>query len=234
MSIRYGTPHRTSSHASQYGRPASAQYGTPAPQQGYYGHATPAPGYAATPAPGYGAPPPSGPPTGADPQLWQWFSAVDTDRSGAISVTELQAALVNGFDLDTVKMLMSIFDTDRSGTIGFNEFSGLWKYIQDWQNVFRHFDRDRSGSIEGAELSEALRSFGYNLSPTLLSLLEQKYASGPSDRYGPPPGITFDRFVRACVVVKTLTEAFQRVDTDRDGWVQMNYEQFMKIVLSAP
>lgn len=25
------------------------------------------------------------------------------------------------FDLDTVKMLMSIFDTDRSGTIGFNE-----------------------------------------------------------------------------------------------------------------
>ncbi|PIL23886.1 hypothetical protein GSI_13637 [Ganoderma sinense ZZ0214-1] len=237
MSIRYGTPHRSSSHASHYGRPPSTQYGTPAPQ-GYYGHATPAPGYATTPAPGYGAPPPPGPPPGADPQLWQWFSAVDTDRSGAISVTELQAALVNGnwtrFDLDTVKMLMSIFDTDRSGTIGFNEFAGLWKYIQDWQNVFRHFDRDRSGSIEGAELSEALRSFGYNLSPTLLSLLEQKYASGPSDRYGPPPGITFDRFVRACVVVKTLTEAFQRVDTDRDGWVQMNYEQFMKIVLSAP
>ena len=112
-----------------------------------------------------------------------------------------------------------------------HQFAGLWKYIQDWQNVFRHFDRDRSGSIDGAELSEALRSFGYNLSPTLLSLLEQKYgtsqschmsrddssvrsiskvASGPSDRYGPPPGITFDRFVRACVVVKTLTDAFQR------------------------
>lgn len=37
------------------------------------------------------------------------------------------------FDLDTVKMLMGIFDTDRSGTIGFNEFSGLWRYIKDWQ-----------------------------------------------------------------------------------------------------
>ena len=37
-----------------------------------------------------------GPPQGADPQLWQWFSAVDTDRSGSISVNELQAALVNG------------------------------------------------------------------------------------------------------------------------------------------
>jgi len=178
------------------------------------------------------------PPAGADPQLWQWFQAVDTDRSGSITVNELQTALVNGnwskFDLDTVKMLMNIFDTDRSGSIGFTEFSGLWKYIADWQNVFRHFDRDQSGSIEGRELAEALRSFGYNLSPPLLMLVEQKYASGTTAGFGPPPGITFDRFVRACVVVKTLTEAFQRADTDRDGWVQLNYEQFMKIVLSAP
>lgn len=52
-------------------------------------------------------------------------------------------------------------------------------------------------------------------------------ASAPATDYGPPPGITFDRFVRACVVVKNLTEAFQRVDTDRDGWVQISYQQFM-------
>jgi hypothetical protein len=35
-------------------------------------------------------------------------------------------------------------------------------------------------------------------------------ASGPTTAYGPSSGITFDRFVRACVAVKTLTEAFQR------------------------
>lgn len=111
------------------------------------------------------------------------------------------------------------------------EFCGLWRYIQDWQGVFRHFDKDRSGSIEGYELAEALRSFGYNLSPSILTLIEQKYgvslgtpsslenlsqahyiatASAPVSGYGPPPGITFDRFVRACVVVKSLTESFQR------------------------
>lgn len=50
----------------------------------------------------------------------------------------------------------------------------------------------------------------------------------------PDQGISFDRFVRACVVIKTLTEAFQRLDTDRDGWVQINYDQFMNTVLSAP
>lgn len=37
-----------------------------------------------------------GPPAGADPQLWQWFANVDRDRSGSISVSELQSALVNG------------------------------------------------------------------------------------------------------------------------------------------
>jgi hypothetical protein len=30
--------------------------------------------------------------------LWSYFTAVDADRSGAISVTELQQALVNGTD----------------------------------------------------------------------------------------------------------------------------------------
>ncbi|KAJ6500496.1 hypothetical protein C8R45DRAFT_71296 [Mycena sanguinolenta] len=176
-----------------------------------------------------------------DAQLFQYFSAVDQDRSGSISVPELQSALVNGnwtrFDLDTVKMLMGIFDTDRSGTIDFKEFVGLWKYISDWQNVFRHFDRDGSGSIEGRELAEAMKSFGYNLSPAVLTLVERKYAlvaSAPTVGFGPPPGITFDRFVRACVVVKTLTESFQRADTDRDGWVQLSYEQFMSMTLSAP
>ncbi|KAL5504546.1 hypothetical protein ACEPAH_7207 [Sanghuangporus vaninii] len=192
---------------------------------------------------GFSAGPPRGPPPGADPQLWQWFSSVDADHSGAITAQELQQCLINGdwtpFDLDTVKLLMTIFDTDRSGTIGFNEFAGLWKYIKDWQNVFRHFDRDRSGTIDGQELDTALRQFGYNLSPQLMHLLLAKYVATEPVRKGavaagPPAGITFDRFVRACVVIKQLTESFQRLDTQRSGWIQLNYDQFMHTVLSAP
>ncbi|CAH7669255.1 hypothetical protein BY996DRAFT_4598529, partial [Phakopsora pachyrhizi] len=178
-----------------------------------------------------------------DPNLRQWFSAVDRDNSGNITAIELQQALVNGnwtpFDLDTVKMLMNIFDTDRSGTIGFEEFAGLWKYIKDWQGVFRHFDADRSGTIAGTELRNALDQFGFKLPPYILKLLERKYVieinnpgSFPS-RENPEGGITFDRFVRCCVVVKSLTEAFQSADTDRDGWVQLSYEQFMMMVLEV-
>ena len=59
--------------------------------------------------------------------------------------------------------------------------------------------------------------------------------SGPRGRPGgAPEGITFDRFVRACVVIKQITESFQRLDNDRDGWVQINYDQFMQTVLELP
>jgi len=239
------------------GPPPGGQHGQHG-QQGYY----------AGNQGGYGAPPPGGggygayggsagfshgghqqgPPQGADPQLWQWFTAVDVDRSGHISASELQQALVNGdwtpFDLDTVKLLMSMFDQDRSGTIAFSEFTGLWQYIKDWQNVFRHFDKDRSGSIEGEELKSALAQFGYNLNPQLLQLLERKYVLGDNKASTVPTtgggygvrtgGITFDRFVRCCVVVRTLTEAFNRLDTQRSGWIQINYDTFLQTVLSAP
>ncbi|KAI0061890.1 EF-hand [Artomyces pyxidatus] len=200
------------------------------------------PAYGGGGAGGFAPPGHGGPPPGADPQLWSWFTAVDTDRSGQVSAPELQKALINGdwspFDLDTVKLLMNIFDSDRSGTIGFNEFAGLWKYIKDWQGVFRHFDRDGSGTIDGGELSDALRQ--YNLSPQLLNLLERKYdvkATAPVTtgyRAAALPGITFDRFVRACVVVKQITESFAKLDTDRDGWIQINYDGFMQTVLTLP
>jgi len=219
---------------------ASGGYGqAPAGAPPAYG-SSPAPGGYSSAGPG-GFAPPGGPrpPPGADPQLWSYFSAVDIDGSGSISVTELEKALVNGdwspFDLDTVKLLMTMFDTDRSGTIGFNEFSGLWQYIKDWQNVFKHFDSDQSGSIEGGELAQALQQFGYNLSPKLLGLVQRKYATNVSQgHYGAQPGITFDRFVRACVVIKQLSESFRRMDTDNDGWVQINYDQFMETVLQLP
>ncbi|KAI0941496.1 hypothetical protein AcW1_003370 [Taiwanofungus camphoratus] len=209
-----------------YGGQPGGGYGGPPAGGGYGGYGEPG---------GFAASAPRGPPPGVDPQLWNWFNAVDTDRSGQITVHELQKALINGdwtpFDLDTVKLLMTIFDTDRSGSIGFNEFAGLWKYIKDWQNVYRHFDRDRSGSIDVQELREALAQFGYSLSPQMLNLVERKYGTGGP---GAPPGITFDRFVRACVVIKQLTETFQKLDSDRDGWIQVNYDQFMTTVLSLP
>ncbi|CAO1635120.1 unnamed protein product [Parajaminaea phylloscopi] len=254
----YGAPPPQGGGYGQQGGPGG--YGQQGPPGGYgqqqggggYGQQSGPPG-------GYGAygnrpqafNQSTGPPPGADPQLWSWFIAVDHDGSGKINANELQAALVNAdnstFEPATIKMLLSIFDTDRSGEITYNEFVGLFKYIQQWREVFQKFDQDRSGTIDHNELGNALRSFGYGLSPRLIHILSQKYIApssdssdtasqppAPSGGMGPRSGITFDRFVRACVVVKSLTEGFQKYDTQRTGWAQINYDQFLELALSVP
>ncbi|CEJ02864.1 hypothetical protein RMCBS344292_16858 [Rhizopus microsporus] len=207
-----GTPQQQQQQGyGAYGRPPMSQGGYP-PQQNY------------------GRPPgPPGCPPGADPQLWSWFTAVDTDHSGQLSVDELQRALVNGdwspFNIETVRTMVNMFDKDNSGTIDFNEFAGLWRYIEDWKKCFQTFDRDNSGNIDQAEMSMALKTFGYNLSDRFISVLVQKF-----DKYG-KGNITFDNFVQACVTVKTLTDSFRQFDTDNDGWIQINYEQFLELVI---
>ncbi|CAG8597142.1 7103_t:CDS:2 [Cetraspora pellucida] len=186
-------------------------------------------------------PPPGGanqqPPPGADPQLFFWFKAVDTDNSGTLTAAELQKALINGdwspFNIETVRLMMNMFDTDNTGTINFSEFAGLWRYIEDWKKCFQTFDVDKSGTVNFQELKTAMKTFGYNLSDNFVSLLIKKY-----DKYGGTKNkigkgdVTFDNFVQSCVTVKTLTDSFRRFDTDNDGWIMINYEQFLELVVN--
>ncbi|KAN0137959.1 EF-hand [Lactarius tabidus] len=189
---------------------------------------------------------PRPPPPGADPQLWEWFDKVDKDQSGDIDATELQSALINGewshFDLNTINLLMNIVDLDRNDRIDFNEFADLWTFIKGWQRAFDRFDTDKSGTIDRTELQNALTDFGYLVTPQLLNILQRKYdvnASVPQACPGPksgapPAGVTFDRFVRACVVLHQVTEAFNNLHTNREGWVKIDYLQFLQTVLSLP
>jgi len=161
--------------------------------------------------------------------MWKWFTSVDVDGNGRITALELQQALRNGnhttFEISTIEMLMRLFDSDRSGTITFQEFQGIYKYVQDWAGVFGQVDRNKSGTIDLQELQDGLRQFGYNLSQHVVQSLIQRYA--------PDHQVTLDRFMRICVVVKSLHDYVQpRVD--RDGLIHLNYEQTLEFVLNAP
>ncbi|XP_057291355.1 programmed cell death protein 6-like isoform X1 [Hydractinia symbiolongicarpus] len=162
--------------------------------------------------------------------LWGIFQRVDKDRSGTITSVELQQALSNGswtpFNPETVRLMIGMFDQDRNGNINFQEFGALWKYVTDWQNCFRNFDRDNSGSIDKNELKQALTSFGYRLSEKFYDILIRKF-----DRTNRGV-ITFDDFIQCCVVLQTLTSAFMRHDTNRNGWIEINYENFLSLVFS--
>ncbi|GAB6030496.1 Alpha-1 3/1 6-mannosyltransferase alg-2, variant 2 [Chamberlinius hualienensis] len=121
-----------------------------------------------------------------------------------------------------------MFDRSNTGRIQFDSFGALWKYVTDWQTCFRGFDRDNSGNIDRNELKTALQSFGYRLSEPTYNLLLVKF-----DRSGRGV-INFDDFIQCCVVLQTLTGAFRHFDTDNDGVIQINYEQFLTMFGFGP
>lgn len=163
--------------------------------------------------------------------LWNVFQRVDKDRSGVIEENELQQALSNGtwtpFNPATVRSIIAMFDRENKRGINFTEFAGVWKYITDWQGVFRTYDRDGSGAIDKNELKQALTGFGYRLSDQFYDILIRKF-----DRQGRTQ-VAFDDFIQCCIVLQRLTDAFRRCDTDQDGWIQLSYEQYLSMVFSV-
>ncbi|XP_019618811.1 PREDICTED: peflin-like [Branchiostoma belcheri] len=210
------------------------QYGAPPPggQPGYAGGYQ-QPGYGGQPgygaAPGFASAPGYGPPPGVDPNVYQWFIAVDRDRSGKISATELQQALTNSnwshFNDETCRLMIGMFDRDQSGQIDLNEFQALWTYIQQWKGVFDRYDQDRSGLIEARELHTAFSQMGYNVSQSFIGIVVVKF-----DRAA-RRGLKFDDFIQSCVMLKNLTDQFRARDTAMTGRIQVSYEDFMCMVL---
>ncbi|KAI0285753.1 hypothetical protein BGY98DRAFT_909596 [Russula aff. rugulosa BPL654] len=132
------------------------------------------------------------------------------------------------FEINTVKLLMSLFDLDKNGSIDVNEVTILELFLlYSWQGVFGYFDKNKNNTIDGDELEQALKQYGYDLSTDLQELLKRKYGAAAAPLAGDSePGITFDRFMRACVVVKQLKELYDALDKDSENRVKINYETF--------
>ncbi|EHK16795.1 uncharacterized protein TRIVIDRAFT_210826 [Trichoderma virens Gv29-8] len=237
---QYDHPPRRDTAGHGQGQPRYDQrHDTKSPihHPGAYGLGSPPPVAAAQrpaaqhhPAPASRPPPsPSNDMNGADPTLLPLFRAVDKDGTGHLSEKELSAALVNGdwtaFDIQTVRMMIRMFDSDRSGTIGFQEFCGLWSFLASWRTLFDRFDVDRSGNISLPEFTDALIAFRYRLSPQFVELLFRTY-----DKRG--EGVmSFDLFVQACISLKRMTDVFKRYDDDRDGYITLSFEDFLSEIL---
>eukprot|EP00095_Tigriopus_kingsejongensis_P007822 maker-scaffold204_size260821-snap-gene-1.41 protein:Tk07822 transcript:maker-scaffold204_size260821-snap-gene-1.41-mRNA-1 annotation:"Peflin" len=153
--------------------------------------------------PAGGARPPAFPGAAAppvDPNIAQWFNAVDQDRSGSITAPELQKALVNGnwshFSEEACRMMIDMFDRDRNGTINVYEFGHLFNYINQWKGLFENIDRDRSGFIEYSELQQDIFD---------------KNASGTID---------FNEFQQLFNYINQWKSLFESFDKDRSGRIE--------------
>ncbi|XP_031844511.2 penta-EF-hand domain containing protein peflin [Nomia melanderi] len=182
----------------------------------------------AYPAAMYGA---NDPQAQINPQVQQWFAAVDRDNSGRISASELKSALANGqggtFSDTACNLMIGMFDKEKSGTIDLFEFQSLYNYINAWLGVFRGFDHDNSGNIQENELSAALTQMGYRLSPDFISFLIKKCdPTGHSS-------ITVDQFIVLCVQIQRFTDAFRVRDSDQAGSITIGFEDFLTVALNC-
>jgi Ca2+-binding EF-hand superfamily protein len=96
-----------------------------------------------------------------------------------------------------------------------------------------------AGLSFGHPMSSAHCSRLLNLDVTWASDHEEA-AAGGGPAAAPPAGdsassgISFDRFMRACVVVKQLKESFEALDRDPYGRVKIDYDTFLRMVFKLP
>lgn len=191
--------------------------GTPmggAPPQGGY---TP---YGGGYAGGYGAAP------AANDPMWGYFTAI-AGQDGEVDAEELQRCLSQAnftgsyspFSLETCRIMIAMLDRDHTGKMGFNEFKELFAALSGWKQNFMMFDRDRSGTVEPHEMSQAITSMGYRMSPQALNGIIKRYSKNGT--------IFFDDYVACCVKLRSLTENFRRRDTMQQGAVSFQYDDFI-------
>ncbi|EUB60619.1 Programmed cell death protein 6 [Echinococcus granulosus] len=164
-------------------------------------------------------------------RLCQIFQKLDKDGSGTLSASELQKALSNGtwtpFNIMTVQAMIDLFSPNHSLEVNFDGFLRLWDFVEGWQRYFKAVDRDNSGCIDIHELQSAISQAGYRLSPAMYQLMMCRF-----DRQ--KKGVVyFDDFMHMCIILQKLTEQFRNLDTDRDGYIQIGFEDFLVRVFTV-
>lgn len=135
-------------------------------------------------------------------ELKQRFRVADVDGNGRIDKYELRGLLESTeggsvyltqhwYTQEEVDRIMAMYDVDESGDITFDEFCKL-AYdglllegtLEEYEAVFRAFDKSGNGTLAASELAEVLQELGQPLSYEKLVDVMQKYdvdASGQID-----------------------------------------------------
>uniref|UniRef100_A0A8C2Z8D0 Calpain-1 catalytic subunit n=1 Tax=Cyclopterus lumpus TaxID=8103 RepID=A0A8C2Z8D0_CYCLU len=146
-----------------------------------------------------------------------------------ISLTELQTILnriiskhkdlkTDGFTKEACRSMISLMDTDGSGKLGLTEFHVLWEKIKRYLTIFRQFDLDKSGTMSSYEMRMALDSAGFKLTNQLFQLIILRYTEADMS-------VDFDNFVTCLVRLETMFKTFHTMDTDKDGFMSLNFHQ---------
>ncbi|XP_078138948.1 calpain-1 catalytic subunit isoform X2 [Centroberyx gerrardi] len=151
-----------------------------------------------------------------------------------ISVRELRTILnrvvskhrdlkTDGFSMESCRAMVSLMDKDGSARLGLLEFQILWNKIRKWLGIFREFDLDKSGCMSSYEMRLALENAGFKLNNRLYQMLVARYADNEL--------IDFDNFTCCLVKLEAMFKAFQELDRDGTGSVEMNITEWLYMTM---
>ncbi|KAI5098966.1 calpain small subunit 1, partial [Silurus meridionalis] len=124
----------------------------------------------------------------------------------------------DGFSIESCRSMVAVMDCDSSGKLGFTEFKYLWNNIKRWQNIYKTYDADRSGTISATELPGAFNAAGFPLNQQLLQMIVRRYSDENGD-------MDFDNYIGCLVRLDAMCRAFKTLDKDNDGQVKVNIKE---------
>eukprot|EP01061_Rhynchopus_euleeides_P037395 TRINITY_DN6367_c0_g1_i1.p1 TRINITY_DN6367_c0_g1~~TRINITY_DN6367_c0_g1_i1.p1 ORF type:complete len:174 (+),score=90.24 TRINITY_DN6367_c0_g1_i1:60-581(+) len=159
-------------------------------------------------------------------QMVGWFQAVDTDRSGKLNYKELQRAFQQAglnYSLTTCNMFLRLFDPNQTQMIDCNGFINLFAWIHRMDGAFFHFDQDRSGTLEHAEVYNAVKHAFPNM-PLDSHAFHAAIKTYDVDGNGRLARV---EFIALAAYLELCQRTFQSFDTQRTGNVNMHLSQFV-------
>ncbi|XP_030387749.1 calpain-A isoform X2 [Scaptodrosophila lebanonensis] len=127
----------------------------------------------------------------------------------------------HGFSKDVCRSMVAMLDADQSGKLGFEEFESLLSDIAKWKAIFKTYDLEHTGRIDGFQLREALNSAGYHLNNRVLNALGHRYGSRDGK-------ISFDDYLMCAVKIKTYIEMFKERDTEKNDTATFTLEEWIE------
>jgi Ca2+-binding EF-hand superfamily protein len=129
------------------------------------------------------------------------------------------------FSLEACRSMITMLDEDKNGTLSYDEFTNLLATVAKWKKMYFKFDRDRSGTLEKAEVATAITSLDYDISPKAMNILFNRFAR--KRKY-----MGLDDFCSCLSRVKIMSDTYKKMSRGGSS-VHLSKDDFFQITLDA-
>ncbi|XP_015196265.2 calpain-1 catalytic subunit [Lepisosteus oculatus] len=137
-----------------------------------------------------------------------------------VIVTGALAGSREGFCLERCKSFVALMDTRGLGRLELEEFEALWEKFRKWTDIFVHFDKNRSQSLDYPEIIPALQAAGLQVDDFVLQLIGLRYTD-------PDLTISYPGFLHLLLKLDIMIGRFHSFHTLGNGTITLHYRQWL-------